>query len=440
MRIETRCALALALMIGLNTPQADAQIRLPALPIALPTQALQNTTQLLDQTESRTLQRLSDLRSLAIAQLVRANPAQVELDPNGQPIVRSEILVLDPNEAAMDRALAAGYSIARQEHLEALGLRVVVLAAPKRLTTKKALRELREADPEGTYDYNHIYLGSGAIRSEADPATQSQSQAQSAQRVDPSKTVRVGLVDSGVDDTHPAFAGAQIHRWGCAGKRVPAAHGTAVASILIGQSEVFHGVQPAADLYSADIYCGMATGGAVDALLGAFAWLAQERVPVINVSLVGPTNAMLQAAIARLIAGGFVIVAAVGNDGPAAAPLYPASYPSVIGVTAVDAHRKVLIEAARGPQVMFAAIGADTAAAGVNHDYAAVRGTSFAAPIVAGLIAEDMSAPDAAQVAIAVQRLEQRAIDLGPVGRDVTYGFGLVGEEFRADPGPLTHH
>ena len=63
--------------------------------------------------------------------------------------------------------------------------------------------------------------------------------------------------------------------------------------------------------------------------------------------------------IGALIDNGFVIVAAVGNDGPAAPPLYPASYARVVGVTAVDAHRRVLIEAARGPQVMFASPGAD---------------------------------------------------------------------------------
>lgn len=443
MQKETRCALALLLILGMDAQSAHAQIRLPALPMSVPTQTLQNTTQLIDQTESRTAQRLGDLRHLAVTALVRSNPAQVELDPDGQPVVRSEIVVLDPTDAALARALAAGYFIARQRSLEALGLRVTILSVPKRLATRKALRELRDSDPGGTYDYNHIYLGSGEIKSGGGPPPIEQP-GLAAQGPAPNKPgtrpeIRIGLIDTGVDDTHPALAAGRIHRWGCADKLVPAAHGTAVASLLIGHSDVFQGVQPAADLYSADVYCGMATGGAVDALLAAFAWLAQERVPVINVSLVGPKNAMLQAAVARLTAGGFAIVAAVGNDGPAAAPLYPASYPDVIGVTAVDAHRKVLIEAARGPQVMFSAIGADTAAAGVSHDYAAVRGTSFAAPIVAALMAAQLSAPDTVQATLALQQLERLAIDLGPVGRDLTYGFGLVGEEFRVDPASLPH-
>jgi subtilisin family serine protease len=439
MQIATRCAPALLLALAFDPQPACAQIRLPSLPLTLPAQTLQNTTQLLDQTESRTLQHLSDLRHLEIAQMLRTSPAQLELDPDGQPIVRSEILALGPGDNMINRALAAGFTIARQQNLEALGVHVVVLTVPKRLATKKALRQLRGSDPAGTYDYNHIYLGSGEIRPDGAPPPTAAPK-DSADISSASSKIRVGLIDTGIDTSHPAFGAASIHRWGCADKAIPAAHGTAVASILIGHSDIFHGVQPTADLYSADVYCGTATGGAVDTLLAAFGWLVQEKVPVINVSLVGPKNAMLEAVIARLVASGFIVVAAVGNDGPAAPPLYPASYPGVIGVTAVDARHKVLIEAARGPQVMFAAIGADTAAAGVKHDYAVVRGTSFAAPIIAGLLAAEVNAPDAVQVTLALQALENQAVDLGPVGRDFTYGFGLVGAEFRVDPASLQHH
>ncbi|MBK6454031.1 MAG: hypothetical protein IPF84_16605 [Proteobacteria bacterium] len=71
----------------------------------------------------------------------------------------------------------------------------------------------------------------------------------------------------------------------------------------------------------------------------------QQSVPVINVSLVGPPNVLLQRAIQMALARGHLIVAAVGNDGPSAPPLYPAAYPGVVAVTAVDRADKVLIEA-----------------------------------------------------------------------------------------------
>jgi subtilisin family serine protease len=199
-------------------------------------------------------------------------------------------------------------------------------------------------------------------------------------------------------------------------------------------------VRPDAELFAADVYCGRPTGGAVDALVAAFGWLVQEKVPVINVSLVGAKNAMLERVIAALIAGGYIIVAAVGNDGPAAPPLYPASYANVVGVTAVDARQHVLIEAARGPQVMFAAPGADLAAAAGGHTYAAVRGTSFAAPFVAALLASGLTGPNSADAATAIDALVKTAVHLGRPGRDLTYGFGLVGADYRIDPAPLIHN
>jgi subtilisin family serine protease len=240
---------------------------------------------------------------------------------------------------------------------------------------------------------------------------------------------RVGLIDSGVDIAHPVFHDAVIHPWGCGNRNLASAHGTAVASLLAGQGTAFHGVLVKAELYAADVYCDAPTGGAVDALAAAFSWLAQQRVAVINVSLVGPDNAALAQIVHALTARGYLLVAAVGNDGPAAAPLYPASYPHVVGVTAVDAHRRVLIEAARGKQVMFAAPGADITAADKGGKYSAVRGTSFAAPIVAALLAETVSAPDLSASDAAVEALARHAIDLGAPGRDLTYGFGLVGAE-----------
>jgi hypothetical protein len=419
---------------------ATAQVRLPSIP--LPTLPLQAVPQTLDQAQSQSLDRLSDLRHLEISRLIRANPRLVDVDPNGEPVVRGEILGLSPTETALDRARSLGFTVNREQSLAGMNLRLVVLDAPSGMTTKKALRILREADPGGSYDYNHIYTGSGVVSRASAARSRGPDSADTAGHSDtPGRDtqprVRIGLLDTGIDVTHPVFRDSVVHSWGCDDHPVPAAHGTAVASLLIGHSEVFQGVHPNAELYAADVYCGRPTGGAVDTLVGALGWLQQEKVPVINVSLVGPKNAMLERVIGSLIAGGYVLVAAVGNDGPAAPPLYPASYEHVVGVTAVDAHRRILIEAARGPQVMFAAPGADIAAAGSNHSYAAVRGTSFAAPFVAALLASGLAEPDAIGAAAAIDALAKTAVDLGPPGRDLTYGFGLVGADYRVDPGPL---
>ncbi len=437
-------------LIMAATPAA-AQVRLPAIP--LPTQPVQGLSQTLNQVQSQSLGQVSDLRHLAISRLIRANHQVVDEDPNGDPIVRNEVLGLSPTDAALDGARSRGFLIDREQIIDPMNIRLVVFKAPQNMSTKKALRMLREADPGGSYDYNHIYSGGGAIQGgiepagdreaaapvSADAAASSPAAAAPAPSGDSRARTRIGLLDTGIDATHPVFRESAIHAWGCGNRTVAAAHGTAVASLLIGQSERFHGVQPAAELYAADVYCGRPTGGAVDALVAAFGWLVQEKVPVINVSLVGPMNAMLERAIGSLIAGGYIIVAAVGNDGPAAPPLYPASYPHVVGVTAVNAQRHVLIEAGRGPQVMFASPGADLAAADSDHGYTAVRGTSFAAPFVAALLAKDIASPNTADASAAVDALAKTAIDLGPPGRDLTYGFGLVGADYRIDPAPLIH-
>jgi subtilisin family serine protease len=160
----------------------------------------------------------------------------------------------------------------------------------------------------------------------------------------------------------------------------------------------------------------------------------QEKAPVINVSLVGPPNRVLEVVVQRVIAAGHVVVAAVGNDGPAAPPLYPAAWPGVIGVTGVDARRRVLVEAERGAQVKFAAPGAQMAAAKSPSGYTLVRGTSFAAPIVAGLLALNLPTPDKAAADRAVMVLAQQAVHLGSPGPDPVYGFGLVGEALRRQP------
>jgi subtilisin family serine protease len=193
-----------------------------------------------------------------------------------------------------------------------------------------------------------------------------------------------------------------------------------------------HGVTPAAQLYAADVYGAAPTGGSADRIAQALAWMARERIGVVNVSLVGPDNGVLKAAVRAALVRGHVVVAAVGNDGPGARPLFPAAYEGVVGVTGVDAQRRILPEAVRGAQVDFAALGVRRAPVGANGASVAVRGTSYAAPIVAGLLAQDLLEPEPQAAHNAVAALARAAVDLGPRGRDNTYGAGLVGVELAA--------
>ncbi len=419
---------AVLLMAGAVQAQIGLPpVRLPQLPgVGLP--EVTRTTEALDS------QIAGDARRVRIRDLLRTQSRIVESDPRGYPVMRGEVLAFSPSQAALDRARAAGYEVLRERPLDGLDARIVVLQVPARTSIRRALQQLRSLDPGGTYDFNHLYFDSGRISSGRGVVRRVADTHSTPPPLSPSAASgKLGLIDGGVDVHHPVFQDTTIHQYGCAGSTVPSEHGTAVASLLMGRSARFQGADPGAELFAADVYCGQPTGGAVDAVADAFAWLVREHVPVINVSLVGPPNAMLEAVVQRVIAHGHLIVAAVGNDGPAAPPLYPAAYRDVIGVTAVDARQHVLIEAERGPQVKFAAPGADMAAACLAGKFSAVRGTSFAAPLVAGLLAVELPAPDAASARRAVAALASRAIDLGARGPDKVYGNGLVGESLRPE-------
>src|SRR6185437_13368268 len=422
-----------------GVPLAEAQVALPG--VRLP--SVQGTVSGLQSGADRTLsgvsneldsRRLEDLRRLHVLDLIRRHPKEMEADPNGAPVLRGEIVAWAPTDEALEKARSAGFVVARERVLEGLDTRIVVLKAPEGMSTRRALKQLKGLDPDGAYDFNHLYTDSGEEAVTRTAGAEGAPAADVAVRGAGASTgTTIGLIDSGVDTTHAVFRDIVIHQHGCSGTPVPAQHGTEVASLLVGRSQQFHGAAPGSGLYAADVYCGLATGGAVDAVVDAMSWLVHEHVSVINVSLVGPPNVMLESVVRMVVARGHLIVAAVGNDGPAAPPLYPASYPDVVGVTAVDSRQRVLLEACRGKQVKFSAPGADMSAANPAQSYAVVRGTSFAAPIVAGLLAEALPAPDKVAAERAVAALAARAVDLGAPGPDPVYGFGLVGGDLHPE-------
>lgn len=413
---------------------AQAQIRLPQLPAGpgLPAAA----DRLIDRSPAPLPDLLPGVTSLVaqraegVRDLLRRAPDRIELDPRGEPIRRQELVLVGPSDAALAAAAALGLTPLRDATWPELELRAVVLRVPAGQDTAQALAQLRAAQPDLQVDFNHLYARGGEVGGEGGGAA-------AAGPARPAGPWRVGLIDGGVDRRHPALRRAGGSSMGCNGQTLPSAHGTAVASLLVGRDRGFEGAAVPAALMAADVYCNQPDGGSAEAVVAALAWMARERVAVVNVSLVGPANTLLSRGIAGLVQRGHLVVAAVGNDGPAAPPLYPAAYPGVVGVSAVNGSRRVLPEAAQGPQVMWVAPGAEMAVAQAGGGYAVARGTSFAAPLVAGLLAADLRAPDVKAAAAALERLAARAIDLGAPGRDPVYGLGLVGEDLRVLPDQL---
>ena len=415
-RPMTRFRTTLLVLAGLLLAGASHAQLLPGVLPRLP-QAAAPLSNALDDVGGD-VHRLSGARALEIRALLRAHRRELDTDAHGAPVVRGEIIAIDPGVAALQALRQAGFTVGTERVLDPLALRVVALTAPQGRDTRAALALARHTDPAGNYDFDHLFWRS------ASPATAAAASPAATGRDGPAAPLRVGLVDSGVDDGHPALAGTDVQHWGCDGQRVPDAHGTAVASLLAGRAVT--GAAAGSTLFAADVYCGQATGGTALAVAQALAWLSRERVGVVNISLVGPPNRLLERAVAAMQARGPLLVAAVGNDGPAAAPLYPAAYAGVIGVGAVNARERVLPEAGRGPQVDFVAPGAGVIAAAPAGRWRAVRGTSYAAPLVARMAAQHMASPGAVQMAAALSALEHAAVL--PRGADaLAYGHGVVG-------------
>jgi subtilisin family serine protease len=363
-------------------------------------------------------------RAVRSRQLFEQHRAELDRDPRGDLVVRAEVVAIDITDAALDKAKQADFLVKRSKELPDLAMKITILQTPEGWTARRGLAKLRKLDPDGTYDYNHVYFDSGgAVGSAVARLAPAEASAAAA-----GARPRVGVIDGGVDAGHVSLRTSVVHRFGCNGDFHPNEHGTAVGSLLAGNAANFSGAAPGAELYAADVYCGSPTGGSVDEAAAAFGWMAQQRVAVVNVSLVGPRNALMERVVKTLVDRGYLIVAAVGNDGPASPPLFPAAYPGVVGVTAVDAKHRVLIEACRGKHVEFAAPGADLVAAvqAQPDAFSAVRGTSFAAPLVAGLLARELTIPDVPARDRVIAALVAKAEDLGARGRDDTYGVGLV--------------
>ena len=347
--------------------------------------------------------RLAELRRVQIRELLRTQPLRVDLDPVGELVLRSEFLVLAPDDATLAAVRQAGFSVSAAPQDDGLlDMPLVVLRDLRPRSAREAMRALQRAAPQAEFAFQHVYLPSGSAR--AAPALAPTSSA-------PTGPLRVGLIDGGVDASHPALASLTVHRHGCNGASPPQAHGTAVAVRLSGGAT--------GQLFAADLWCGDAVGRATLGLVQALGWLAREKVAVVNVSLVGPANPVLARAIAAMQARGHVIIAAVGNDGPAAPPLFPAAYPGVIAVAAVDERLRVLPESGSGPHVDFAAVG-------VVGERRGLRGTSFAAPVVARVAATIAREPQPDAASRVQLALASRAKDLGRPGRDTRYGEGVV--------------
>ena len=241
--------------------------------------------------------------------------------------------------------------------------------------------------------------------------------------------VTVAVLDTGIED-HPALSGATISRVDLLGADGSATgvyqgHGTAVASLLAGSSPQAAGIAPAASLLSIRVISGDGVGDAFTVASGIVE-AVDRGVNIISLSLGSQGDSfILRQAVDYATQKGVAVVASTGNDSIDSVS-YPARYPGVLAVTAVDANSRHMFFANRGPEVDLAAPGLGVNAAWSDKHIVSFSGTSAATPFVAGALAALISQTPQLSADEAQAILSRYSDDVGPPARDAEYGDGVL--------------
>jgi len=247
--------------------------------------------------------------------------------------------------------------------------------------------------------------------------------------------VKVAILDTGVDG-HSSLSHLNVRGISlldeASQQKGAGVHGTAVASLLAGSGDQVRGVAPAVNLMSIQVLDADGIGDGFSLAQGIIR-AVEEGAHVINLSL-GTTihSGFLQDAVNYAIHRDVVVVASAGNEGEGRL-MFPARYPGVIAVGAVDREGQHVSFSNRGVELAVTAPGLGLTAAGAENDTTSFSGTSGATPLVTGSIAALMSLEPGLTAREAAQALVDHSNDAGPPGHDGYYGTGIMNVGRAAD-------
>jgi|SRR5262245_14025825 len=371
-------------------------------------------------------------------------PTQPPAPPTAapQPPVASSQLQFVPDEVVVrmprtmpetvDLAVAQthGLQLLERSTIELIGIRLVRYRVLNNRPLAAALTALqadpRTLAPQLNYYYRHLQGG-------ADPSNGLQyalvkldvARAQAFAR---GGGTLIAVIDSGVDYTHPDLRGSVVEAFSGVTAAASDPHGTEISGIIAAHG-IVRGVAPEANLLDVRVFAsdrGRPSTATTFNIVRGIDWALSRRARVLNMSFAGPSDALLEASIKAAAANGAITVAAAGNGGPRAAPAYPAAYPGVIAVTAIDVADRPYTLANRGNYISVAAPGVDVLAPSGNHAHQIVSGTSYAAAHVSGIVALMVERYPTIDAEAARLALTAAAVDLGPPGRDDQFGAGAV--------------
>ncbi|MGE4282731.1 MAG: S8 family peptidase [Clostridia bacterium] len=256
------------------------------------------------------------------------------------------------------------------------------------------------------------------------------------------KGIKVGVVDTGADLKHEDLGGRikEYVNFTSSDRRNAMddnGHGTHVAGIIAAEHNDVGiiGVAPEADLYIAKAFDKDGSAD-FDAIRNSIEWMAERNVDVINMSFSSQSiTKEYQSLISEISRSGISLVCAAGNEGISKEGDgntigYPARFKETIAVTAVDVKKNRTDFSSVGTEAEIAAAGKDIYSCYTDNSYATLSGTSMATPMITGAVAllqakglsryKRKLTPDEIRLLLHIY-----SEDLGDLGRDSQYGFGL---------------
>jgi hypothetical protein len=349
---------------------------------------------------------------------------------------RRELIVAGLTADGISSLQARGYDVSATRASETLGKSVSLVVPPRRIGDRSAVRDLRLLGPDVVAARNDTFRRSAIARYKPmGEACGAACEAFVMTGWQPTylrcaRPETIGVIDTAVDPAHPSLAGASVELASVRRQdQRPSnpAHGTGVVSLLVGQpGSGIVGVVPRAKVVAVDAFYRSGDGDSTNAydIVAALDHLAERKVRIVNLSLAGPENEVLAASVTRLIRHGTTLIAAAGPASGRESG-YPAKYPGVIAVAAVDTELRPSRLSARGVHIAYAGPGVGMPVASPGGSTRLATGTSFAAPIVAAAFATAKTESGGDRMRT-MERMQSLAKDLGPPGRDPVFGWGLV--------------
>lgn len=238
----------------------------------------------------------------------------------------------------------------------------------------------------------------------------------------------IAILDSGIDATHPDFAGKLVAGYNTYSNNSTTSdqygHGTEVAGAagaLTDNGVGIAGVAGAAPIMPVRVTDS--TGRATSAsLANGIVWAADHGARIVNLSFSGVAgNTTIRTAAEYAVNHGTLVVAAAGNCGCVDST---PDNPFILSVSATDENDGVASFSSTGPFVDLSAPGSNILTTERFGLYGAVSGTSLSSPIVAGVAGLMVAANPALTPALVTQLLEETAVGSGSY--DPSFGYGRI--------------